>query len=354
MSPPERVKLAVLGCGWIAGNRLRQIGPLGLAEIVALADPDSRAIDAVRRWAPRARCAHGVEDLVRRDVQAVMVSTPSALHSAQAVALLEQGLPVFVQKPLGVSGREVRKVLEAAGRAGVPLGTDLCYRHLRSARAARAALTEDSIGEVFLVEAAFHNAYRPGAGWSHEPALAGGGALMDLGIHLLDLVMWLTGSPLLLNRTTLRRRGRPWKEDGIEDFAALDLECAGGMPVRIVTSWDASTGRDAEIGLRIYGERGNIEISNRDGSFFDFDARLCRGTRVEPLASDDGDAWQAGPLAEWLGEVARRQGFERPLWVEEPMKIIDQAYALGRQQGGVESTAAGGTVHVLGRKGVVP
>jgi predicted dehydrogenase len=123
--------------------------------------------------------------------------------------------------------------------------------------------------------------------------------------------------------------------------------------VRVTSSWDASTGLDAEIRLRIYGERGNLELTNRSGSFYDFDARLCRGTAVEHLGSDDGDGWQAGPLLAWLARVAADAGYAEPDWIRETAAVIDDAYALERTRR-MESTVARGTVHVLGKKGVVP
>ena len=280
-----------------------------------------------------------------------MISTPSALHADQALALLERGLPLFVQKPIGISAAEVHRVLDAAARADVPLATDLCYRHLESGRALRASLEQQRIGPVFLVEGCFHNAYRPGAGWAYDPRLAGGGALVDLGIHLLDLTRWLCGEPLRLEDVYLR--ARPDGVGGVERFALLDLVGAAGAPVRLTVSWDAATGHDAEIRLRLYGELGTLELANRGGSFYDFEARICDGPRLERLAADEGDAWQAGPLETWLGRVAAGCGYLEPDGVREVALLIDEAYALARTRR-TDSTTARGTVHVVGKQGVMP
>ncbi|HEX7038444.1 MAG TPA: Gfo/Idh/MocA family oxidoreductase [Pseudomonadales bacterium] len=344
------VRLGVLGCGWIAGNRLRQIADSGLVEVVLLADPDRAAIERIRRWTPRAQHGDGVDAFRRARVDAVMISTPSAMHGEQALALLEHGLPLFVQKPIGLSAAEVDRVLDAAARADVPLATDLCYRHLESSRALRAALQEQRIGSVFLVEGCFYNAYRPGAGWAYDPKLAGGGALVDLGIHLIDLTGWLCGEHLRLADAHLRGR---YGAGDVERFALIDLVSTDGAPVRLAVSWDAATGHDAEIRLRLYGELGTLELANRGGSFYDFEARLCDGPRVRRLAVDDGDAWQAGPLAGWLGRVAAGLGYREPDGVREVAELIDEAYALARTKR-ADSTAARGTVRVVGKQGVMP
>jgi len=260
-----------------------------------------------------------------------MVSTPTGLHAEQAVALLQRRLPVFVQKPLGISTAEVAQVLAAAARSDVPVETDFCYRYLHSAQAVRAELGNRTVGRPFYIEGCFHNAYRPNAGWSTERPLAGGGAFMDLGIHLVDLVMWLTGQSGAVRDVHLRHRGARLGDADVENFARANLTLADDVEVQLTSSWDASTGRDADIRLTIYGENGNLELINRNGSFFDFDARRCFGTRVDHLAADSSDDWQAGPLRHWLQRVSERAGYAEPAGVRQTAELMDRAYALGRK-----------------------
>lgn len=247
MTGASAVRLGLLGCGWIARNRLRQISEAGRVDVVAIADTDPGVAQYLPEIAPGARLVDTLSDTDLRGLDGVMISTPSALHYGQAKAFLDRRIPVFVQKPLALGAEDARHLLALAAAADVPLGTDLCYRHLNSAVAVRHALQTSSIGTPFLVEGCFHNAYRPGSGWSHDPALAGGGALIDLGIHLMDLVAWLTGQPLVLERARLLRNGRPRGIGEVEDFATADLSLPDGAEVRLATSWDASTGRDADI-----------------------------------------------------------------------------------------------------------
>jgi predicted dehydrogenase len=339
MSEDRAVRLALLGCGWIARNRLRQIGPDGLAEVVMVVDPQPEACIGSDDWAPGARietCASAFDAV---EVDAVMISTPSGLHAGQAMTLLERGIPVFVQKPVGVSAAEVARVLDAAARHDLPLDTDLCYRHLQSAGAVRQQLRDGAIGRPYYIEGRFHNAYRPSARWSTDLRLAGGGALMDLGIHLIDLVTWLTGRQVAMRDVHLRNRGRPVAADELEDFARLDLRLDDGVEVELLCSWDASIGRDAEIRLTVYGDNGTLELVNRDGSFFDFDARRCFGTWVDHLAADTADGWQAGPLRHWLQRVRCRARYAEPEGVRQTAALIDAAYTLGRPTAAVAEPA---------------
>jgi predicted dehydrogenase len=235
-----------------------------------------------------------------------------------------------VQKPLGVCAAEVARVLEAAARSDVAVATDFCYRHLNSAAAVRDQLRDGAIGKPYYVEGCFHNAYRPDARWSREPSLAGGGALMDLGVHLVDLATWSTGRRASLRDVHLRNRGKPLGHGEVEDFARLDLMLEGDVDVRLLCSWDASTGRDADIRLTVFGEDGNLELANRNGSFFDFDARRCFGTRVDHLATDVADGWQAAPLRHWLSQVRSQARYREPAGVRQTAALIDAAYSRGR------------------------
>src|SRR5258708_17080773 len=130
--------------------------------------------------------------LVAPSVDAVVISTPSALHVRKAQAALRAGKPVLVQKPLATSAADARATVELAAACGRVLFVDYSYRLLETAEALRAALPE--IGSVRAVSAAFHNTYGPRAGrdWFINPNLSGGRAPIDLGRHMPDMLLWPT------------------------------------------------------------------------------------------------------------------------------------------------------------------
>src|SRR5579884_1539896 len=151
-------RLGFLGVGWIGRSRLEAIERAGCGIVAAVADP---AVEGALA---------SFDELLAHALDGVVIATPSALHAEQAIAALERGLPVFVQKPVGRTAAEVRAVVDAARRADVPLGVDLSYRHVEAFRVARDAL--GGIGEVFAAELVFHNAYGPDKAWFRDPALA--------------------------------------------------------------------------------------------------------------------------------------------------------------------------------------
>jgi predicted dehydrogenase len=190
-------------------------------------------LDQALALAPGAAAARGLDELLDLELDGLVIATPSALHASQAIAALERGVAVFCQKPLG---RTVRTrsppVVEAARRADRLLSVDLSYRHVEAMRRVREVVRSGDIGQVFHVDLTFHNAYGPDKPWFYDPALAGGGCVMDLGTHLVDLALWGLDNPCGVESVSSAdvQGGRPLTADVVEDFAVATLTLADGTP----------------------------------------------------------------------------------------------------------------------------
>src|SRR3954471_14122601 len=145
----RRPKVAFVGLGWIGRARLQALAKAGLVEISALADPNPEALQAAQLLAPEASTASALEELPLKDLDAVVVATPSGLHAADCKRALDAGLAVFCQKPLAPSAAEVALVVDAARAADRLLRVDFCYRHTRALTALRQAVSSGSIGRVY-------------------------------------------------------------------------------------------------------------------------------------------------------------------------------------------------------------
>jgi predicted dehydrogenase len=232
---------------------------------------------------------------------------------------------VFCQKPLGRTAAEVEAVLAAARRADRLLGVDLSYRHTAAMQAIRDRFAE--LGQPFAADLTFHNAYGPGAGWFWDPALSGGGCLIDLGVHLVDLALWMFDFPEVERAaSTLLRDGRPVRPDEVEDYATAELRLSNGAAVRIACSWNLNAGRDAVIEATFYGTQGGAQMRNENGSFFDFTADLFRGRNAERLASPP-DEWGGRAAAEWVRKLAAGEGFSgTTTGLLQTAQVLDRLY----------------------------
>ena len=308
----ERLRLGFLGVGWIGRHRMQALLESGLAEAIALADPAADCLDAAAQLAPAAARCQDLAQLLALPLDGIVIATPSASHAAQSIAALEHGLAVFCQKPLGRSAAEVAGVLEAAARADRRLGVDLSYRHLAGMDAARALVAEGALGRVHAMELVFHNAYGPDKPWFRNRALAGGGCVMDLGIHLVDLALWLAGGTAVTGVTSrCYAGGVPLRDvsDAVEDYATARLDLADGTAVDLACSWNLPIGVDAEIRARVFGSKGAITLRNVDGSFYDFVIEQHGGGQHRVLGSPP-DAWGGRAAVAWAREVLDGRGHD--------------------------------------------
>lgn len=321
------VKLGFLGVGWIGRSRMEAMLATGKAEAIAICDPNPAMAGEAQKLAPDAKLAGSLDEMLALGLDGVVIATPSALHAEQSIQALESGAAVFCQKPLGRNAGEVEAVIRAAREADRLLGVDLSYRHTAAMQAIRELICSGELGKVFAADLVFHNAYGPGNAWFYDPELSGGGCLIDLGVHLVDLALWLFDFPevVAVHGRTLKK-GRPPKADEAEDCALGEVELANGVTVRIACSWNLSAGQDADIRASFYGTSGGAEMRNESGSFFDFVADRFTGRNRERIASYP-DEWGGRAAAEWVEKLERGEHFDGSTsGLLQTAQVLDRLY----------------------------
>jgi predicted dehydrogenase len=193
--------------------------------------------------------------------------------------------------------------------------------------AIRERIRSGELGRVFSADLTFHNAYGPQSRWFWDRKLSGGGCLIDLGVHLVDLALWLFDFPEVVDaRATLLRDGRDVRPDEVEDYAIGELTLANGVHVRIACSWNLSAGRDAVIETTFYGTSGAAQMRNENGSFFDFSADVYRGRESRRIASPP-DEWGGRAAAEWVRRLTNGERFGGTTsGLLETAKVLDRLY----------------------------
>lgn len=304
-----RPRVGFLGTGWIGRHRMEAMLATGAIEAAAFADPSPEGAGQARALAPDAQAVDGLEAMLALGLDGIVVATPSALHAEQSIRALEAGVAVFCQKPLGRTAAEVEAVIAAARTADRLLGVDLSYRHTEGMRAIAALVQEGALGHVFAVDLVFHNAYGPDKPWFYDPAQSGGGCVIDLGVHLVDLALWTLGFPPVDGvSASLRAQGEPLGAAQVEDYATAAFR-AGDADVRLACSWRVHAGTDAEISAVFYGTEGGAALRNVGGSFYDFVAERFTGTAKTLLASPP-DAWGGRAAAAWAEQLAHSPRFD--------------------------------------------
>lgn len=323
------LRLGFVGLGWIGRRRLDAIAPRADVEIAALVDNDEERCASAAASYPQASAGTGLSHAFGCDLDGVVIATPNGAHATQAIECLRRGLPVFCQKPLAIDAGETSRVLDAARSADRLLGIDLCYRHLEGMPELRQRIADGDLGCVLFMDLSFHNAYGPDKRWCLDRRQSGGGCVLDLGIHLLDLAAWLQpGLSMRVVSSRLWAQGRRLDVSAgeVEDLATATLERSDGARLRLSCSWHAPIGCDAIIEARIIGTAGGAHWHNLGGSFHDFEVDLCHGATRQRLGGAPDD-WGARALGAWLDRLRTDRSFDPELLqLADTARLIDEVY----------------------------
>jgi predicted dehydrogenase len=251
------IKLGIIGAGSNARSHMTAAQNIGV-EIVAVADVDRKT---VKRAADDFDIAHTSTDpkklVALDDVDAVVVSVPNRFHAEMAILALNAGKDVLLEKPMALNRDECRQVNDAAKKAGRFVQIGFVNRYRGSSMTAKQLVDAGRLGDIYHIKA---NYYRrrgiPGlGGWFTTKAMSGGGPLIDLGVHIIDLALFVAGSPkpTRVSGKVYANFGSPMKDyiyesmwagppryDGtfdVEDSAHALVRLEGGATMEINTTW---------------------------------------------------------------------------------------------------------------------
>jgi predicted dehydrogenase len=255
------VRVAIVGCGLIGHKRARSVCALG--DLVAVADVDRSR--AERLAAVHAGCVASADwqaVVTRQDVDAVIVSTTNDSLAAITLAAIRNGKHVLVEKPAARSPAELEPVLREARSAGVCIRVGFNHRFHPAFQAARMLADSGTLGPLLYLRARYGHGGRVGyeREWRANPALSGGGELLDQGVHLIDLSRWFLG-----DFTDVRGLVHTyfWKMP-VEDNAFLTLSTSGGELAWLhasCTEWKNL------FSFEIFGQNGKLQIDGLGGSY---------------------------------------------------------------------------------------
>ncbi len=329
-------RIAFVGLGWIGVHRLKTITTSDAVEIAALYDERRDASEAARRLVPNASVISSYDEILEDSIDGVVIATPNALHVPQTVAALRAGISVFCQKPLGCNVLEVFQAVSAARASNCLLAVDFSYRFIPGMQQIRKLVQSGALGKIFSVDLKFHNGYGPDKQWFYERAASGGGCVLDLGIHLIDLALWALEFPRVADVTsTLFKQGHLIKQacEEVEDYAVARMQTVDGVVLNLTCSWNLHVGADAEIEVCFYGTEGAASLRNVNGSFYTFVAEKYQRSQREPLyqTSSNGEwaqEWSGMAALDWCRRLADGEGFSSN--TEEFLSsaaVIDRIYA---------------------------
>jgi len=290
-SKSKALNVAVIGLG-IGEYHLAGYKAHPRCSIVALCDIDGQRLAEVgkehdvpedRRYADYKKL---FADAGKLGLQAVSVALPNYLHAPVTKAALKAGLHVLCEKPMAMNAVQARAMLDAARKVRRKLMINLSYRFTPHAHGLKKLVDGGAIGDIYFGRTVWHRRRGlPGfGGWFGQKRLAGGGPIIDLGVHRLDLAMWLMGNPhpVTVSASTYNVIGARLAAEQNKTFDVEDLGCAlirfdNGATIVLEASWAGFSEKSEDMVTQLYGTKGGI-IHRNVGEGYEFEARAYTET----------------------------------------------------------------------------
>ncbi|QDT63960.1 Gfo/Idh/MocA family protein [Calycomorphotria hydatis] len=267
----EKLRIGVIGLGHgrkhIEGYLEHQ-----LADVVAIADLNAQRVDEFGKKYRIEHRYHSAEELLARDdLDVVSICTPNKFHLTHTMTALGRGCHVLCEKPIALNSEEARQMIDASRSCDRRLMVNFKFRFTQAAQALKARVEEDMLGGVYFGRSVWHRRRGvPGWGsWFGRKDLSGGGALIDLGVHRLDLALWLMDfpKPEWVMANTWDAMTAPIAEEisapyDVEDFAVATIRFTNGTMLVLETSWAANIREREFMETRLYGTHGGLVHRN--------------------------------------------------------------------------------------------
>jgi predicted dehydrogenase len=253
------LRVAVTGCGFISDLHVRAVAATGGARVVAVANHRLETADV---FAARHGIAAATTDwetlLTSADVDAVVIGTPNHLHAPQAIAALEAGKGVLVDKPMAIDLAAAERMAAVARATGSVLLVGHMWRYRDEVRALRARIAAGELGRIDRTHGyGVHAGWGP-SGWFTDRALAGGGALIDMGIHAIDAARYLLGDPEHVRVVASLSTSHGAYD--VDDDGVLLIDWDGGARSTIDCGWWLPRLGGLEADTEVYGSAGYARI----------------------------------------------------------------------------------------------
>ena len=326
----DKVKIGIIGCGGIAnGKHMPSLSQIPEVEMVAFCDLiEERARKAAQEYgAPGAKVFTDYKELLRLDLDVVHVLTPNKQHSFITVDALEAGKHVMCEKPMAINSAEAKKMLDAAKRTGKKLTIGYQNRHRPDALYLKQCIEAGDLGEIYFARAlAIRRRGVPTWGVFLDAENQGGGPLIDIGTHALDLTLWEMDNyePAMVVGNTFRKladtenAANPWgpwdpKKFTVEDSAFGYIRMKNGAVIMLESSWALNTLLAEDGKVVLCGTKGGADMMGADGGLRFNGERFSKLYVTEPNLKGKGVAFYDAKPGDRPAEREAR------MWIEHVM-----------------------------------
>jgi predicted dehydrogenase len=341
----KSLKLGIIGINSIGAVHADACVKTGAMEVAAISDVAAGPLEEAAKKYNVSDCFEDYRKmLAEADVDAVAVCTPNVCHKEMAIAALEAGKHVFLEKPMAMSSAEGAEILSAAKKAKGILQMGMVQRQKAQSAELRKLVAEGKLGKIYHMHTVLTRRRGiPGlGGWFTTKTMSNGGPLIDLGVHWFDLAMYISGhwNPTAVSAMTYAKFGSPIKDytyvnmwagppklDGVcdvEDYAAGFVRFGDKATLSFEIAWAANT--EDKMFVEILGDKGGARIMDSDDLVVlgEEDGRLTDVKYGFHTKATGYDQQMLKFAAACRGEIPPPATAEQGLTI---MKLIDAIYA---------------------------
>lgn len=258
----EKVKLALIGCGNVAQVvHLPVLEHMPDVEIVAIVDPDKRKAEAIASRSHIPSVFVSLDQLlaspVAKDLHAIDICTPTDTHRPLAIQAMEFGLDVLVEKPIARTVKEAREMVAAATEYKRKLMVGMNNRFRPDTMMLKTFIDKKELGKVFYIKSGWLKQQSSLSAWHQQKEKSGGGVILDLGIAMLDLGLWLLDYP---DVQTVSASTYHLHTKTVEDSAAIFIRLADDITLTTEVSWTFQREGDFYY-CNVFGTEGSAFIN---------------------------------------------------------------------------------------------
>ena len=278
----KTLRVGVIGLGMGSGH-VRNFQSHPNSVVAAVADVDKNKLDtAGEKLGIQNRYSDPLQMLQAEKLDIVSVAVPNKFHKPLTIAALEAGCHVLCEKPMAMNTKEAEEMLAVAEKCRKRLMINFSFRFTPQSFALKKEVESGILGQVYYARTVWlRRRGMPGfGGWFGQKKMAGGGPVIDLGVHRLDLALWLMGYPKpvwVLANTFDHIASAKAKQTGkvfdVEDMGVAAVKFENGAMLNLEASWAGNTKNNEEMETRLFGTAGGMRQFNV-GEGYDFDAEI--------------------------------------------------------------------------------
>jgi predicted dehydrogenase len=277
-----KLKVGIIGLG-MGRHHAREFAKHPNCDVVALADLNTDLLEQLGdELKVEKRYTNAEEMLQNESLDIVCIATPNTFHKPLTLAAFKAGAHVLCEKPMAMNAKEAREMLAASKAANKRLMINFSFRFTPQSFQIKKEVESGILGDIYYARTEWLR--RRGmpnfGGWFGQKALSGGGPLIDLGVHRLDLALWLMGYPKptwVMASTCNAIASKLAEKSGctfdVEDFATAMIKFENGATLDLAASWASHIKESERIQTRLLGTEGGLIQRNR-GEGYEFESEI--------------------------------------------------------------------------------